>query len=62
MMVSNRHTRGTSLGTSGVAELGFDSGLMGPGQSFALKFDQPGAYSFTCTLHLGMNGKIMVTQ
>ncbi len=50
-----------TLGSRGVAETGFDSGLMGPGQSFALKFDQPGTYSFTCTLHPSMNGEILVT-
>ncbi len=51
-----------TLGSKGVPEPGFDSGLMGPGQSFALKFDQPGTYSFTCTLHPDMNGEIVVTQ
>ena len=51
-----------TLGSRGVAEPGFDSGLMGPGQSFALKFDQPGTYSFTCTLHPNMNGEIVVTR
>ncbi|MCH8894226.1 MAG: hypothetical protein IIB32_12070 [Chloroflexi bacterium] len=51
-----------TLGSRGVAEPGFDSGLMGPGQSFALKFDQPGTYSFTCTLHPTMNGEIVVTE
>ncbi len=51
-----------TLGSRGVAGLGFDSGLMGPGQSFALKFDQLGTYSFTCTLHPSMNGEIEVTQ
>ena len=50
-----------TLGARGVAEPGFDSGLVGPGQSFALKLDEPGAYSFTCTLHPAMNGKIVVT-
>ena len=51
-----------TLGSKGVPEPGFDSGLMGPGQSFALKFDQPGTYSFTCTLHPTMNGDIVVTE
>ena len=50
-----------TLGSRGVPEPGFDSGLIGPGQSFALKFDRPGTYSFTCTLHPAMNGKIVVT-
>ena len=51
-----------TLGSRGVAEPGFDSGLVGPGQSFALKFDRPGTYSFTCTLHPAMNGEILVTE
>jgi len=51
-----------TLGSRGVAEPGFDSGLMGPGQSFALKFDRPGTYSYTCTLHPAMNGEIVVTE
>ena len=50
-----------TLGSGGVAEEGFDSGLVGPGQSFALNFDRPGTYSFTCTLHPAMNAKIVVT-
>ena len=51
-----------TLGSGGVAEPGFDSSLIGPGQSFALKFDRPGTYSYTCTLHPNMNGEIVVTQ
>ena len=51
-----------TYGSRGVAEPGFDSGLMGPGQSFALKFDRPGKYAFTCTLHPAMNGEIVVTE
>jgi len=51
-----------TYGSRGVAEPGFDSGLVGPGQSFALKFDRPGTYGFTCTLHPAMNGEIVVTE
>ena len=51
-----------TLGSRGVADPGFDSGLVGPGQSFALKFDRPGTYSFTCTLHPAMNADILVTE
>lgn len=49
-----------TLGSRGAAQGGVDSGLMGPGQSFALKFDQPGTYSFVCTLHPSMRGEIVV--
>ena len=44
-----------------VAEGGFDSGYIGPGQSFALKFE-PGEYSYICTLHPSMNGTVVVTR
>lgn len=40
---------------------GFDSGKLTPGSSFQLKFDQPGKYSFTCTVHPFMVGTILVT-
>ena len=49
-------------GSQGVAEEGFDSGNIVPGQSFVLRFDQPGEYSYTCTLHPSMNGKIIVAE
>ena len=49
-------------GSNGVAEDGFDSGYINPGQSFALRFDNPGEYPYTCTLHPSMNGTIVVTQ
>ena len=51
-----------TLRSRGVVESGFDSGFVGPGQSFALRFDDPGEYSYTCTLHPSMNGAIVVTQ
>ena len=45
----------------GVPEDAFDSGYIGPGQSFALRFDRPGEYSYTCTVHPQMNGTVIVT-
>lgn len=51
-----------TLGSRGVAEEGFNSGLIGPGQSFSLRFDKPGQYAYTCTLHSYMNGIVTVTQ
>ena len=48
-------------GSQGQAEPGFDSGLVGPGQSSALTFQEPGEYSYTCLLHPFMNAKIVVT-
>ena len=49
-------------GSSGVADGGFDSGLVGPGQAYTQRFDTPGAYAFTCTLHPAMNGTVIVTE
>ena len=40
----------------------FDSGLIGPGQSFAVRFDQPGLYPFACALHPSMTGAVFVGQ
>ncbi len=49
-------------GARGVAEEGFDSGHIGLSQSFALRFDQPGEYPYTCTLHPTMNGTVTVVE
>ena len=40
----------------------FDSGLIGPGQSFAVRFDQPGSYPFACALHPAMTGTVVVNS
>ena len=49
-------------GSQGAVAEGFDSGFIAPGRSFALKFDEPGEYPYTCTLHTRMNGAIRVAQ
>ena len=51
-----------TLGSRGVAKDGFDSGYIGPGQSFGLRFDQSGEFSYTCLVHPSMTGSIIVTQ
>jgi plastocyanin len=38
-----------------------DSGLIDPGQSFSLTFDEPGTYSYRCAPHPGMEGLIVVS-
>jgi plastocyanin len=44
-----------SAGTLEHPELGvFDSGVLTPGSNFEIAFDQPGQYSFFCTLHPDM--------
>ena len=49
-------------GSRGRAEGGFDSGYVAPGGSFELTFDEPGRFSYTCTLHSFMSGTVVVTQ
>jgi len=51
-----------TAGSRGVASGEYDSGLIAPGQSFVLRFDQPGQFSFTCTLHPSMTGTVTVTE
>jgi plastocyanin len=38
----------------------FDSGNVGPGQSFSFTFDQPGTYDYFCKIHPGMDGVVIV--
>jgi plastocyanin len=38
----------------------FSSGLILPGQSYTLTFEEPGVYSYVCNLHAGMAGVIVV--
>ena len=49
-----------TAGASGVGSGGFDSDLLGPGQTFTKRFDRPGTFSFTCAIHPQMNGTIVV--
>ena len=51
-----------TAGSRGEASGDYDSGLIAPGQSFVLRFDQPGEFSFTCTLHPSMTGTVTVTE
>ena len=50
-----------TAGTGGRSDGGFDSGLMGPGASFQVTFDEPGQFAYTCTLHSFMSGVVVVT-
>ena len=56
----NPHT--VTVGSDGVAQIGFDSGTIEAGQSFAVKFHQPGEYRYTSTLDTSMNGIVVVTE
>jgi plastocyanin len=42
----------------------YNSGIMGPGQSYTLTFAKPGVYNYLCVIHaeLGQTGKIVVTE
>ena len=50
-----------TAGSGGRSDGGFDSGLVGPGASFQLTFDEPGSFAYTCTLHSFMSGVVVVT-
>ncbi len=38
----------------------FNSGDLASGQSFTFTFNQPGTYTYGCTHHLSMKGRIVV--
>lgn len=42
------------------ADTDFNSGLVLPGQSYTLTFTEPGVYSYFCSLHIGMQGTVIV--
>jgi plastocyanin len=39
----------------------FASPLFGAGETFSFTFESPGEYPYTCTVHPGMAGRIVVT-
>ena len=49
-----------TTGSGGVADGGFDSSLIGPGQSFTYEFRERGRFVYTCTLHPQMNATVIV--
>ena len=51
-----------TAGSRGQGTGDFDSGPIAPGQSFAVRFDQPGEYDFTCTLHPFMTATVVVEE
>ena len=56
-----RWVNGDQVQHSVTAEDGaFDSGLIDPGRSFERVFDRPGTYSYHCTPHPFMHGRVIV--
>jgi plastocyanin len=39
---------------------GFDSGLLGQGQTFSYTFNEAGTFNYGCSIHPSMSGKIIV--
>lgn len=54
-------TQHTATSARGEAER-FDSGELGPGQTFARTFDNPGRWSFYCRPHPNMTGSVTVGE
>jgi plastocyanin len=49
-----------TAGRSGAANGGFDSLLIGAGQTYSHRFEVVGEFEFICTVHPQMNGTIIV--
>lgn len=58
--VAHTVTSGTSDRTVGTPDGRFDSGLLMEGDTFAFTFTEPGEYSYYCTPHPWMRGKVIV--
>ena len=50
----------TNLGTDGIYDGRFYSGVLGSGDSFSYTFDEPGLYSYFCSPHPWMTGFVIV--
>jgi plastocyanin len=48
--------------TATASDASFDSGVIGPGESFTQTFDTVGAYDFFCAIHPEMQGTITVVE
>jgi plastocyanin len=40
----------------------FDSGPLEPGDDFDFRFEEPGTYTYSCTIHPSMTGTVIVTD
>ena len=50
----------TASGSEISSGASFNSGFIMPGQSFTLKFTEPGVYNYVCAIHAGMQGAVVV--
>jgi plastocyanin len=44
----------------GATPFGAQTGSFGPGATYSFTFGNPGTFNYTCTLHTGMNGRVIV--
>lgn len=49
-----------SVGHTTTADNNLWNGNLGPGGSFSRTFDTAGTYSYSCSVHSGMNGRVVV--
>ena len=49
-----------SVGHTTTSDTGIWNGNLGAGGSFSRTFDAAGTYSYSCTVHAGMNGRVVV--
>jgi plastocyanin len=54
-------TNNDSIAHNSVSNTGvWNSGTLGPGQSFQFRFTTAGTFPYTCTFHAGMVGTVTV--
>jgi plastocyanin len=56
---STRHT--VTSGADDTDDGTFDSGDIGPGETFSYTFDAPGEFAYFCDIHPTMTGVVVVT-
>lgn len=53
-------TNGGAVAHTSTSSGVWDSGFVNPGQTFSRTFSAAGTFNYVCTLHLGMNGTVVV--
>ncbi len=54
------HNNGAVTHTVTSGDKSFDSGSIAPGATYAFTFQKPGTFNYSCGLHPGMVGKVVV--